>query len=651
MLLHRMRSTAVRQLAFLFLLVLPLFALVLPQPASAQSKTLRWHRWDADIQINSDGTFHVREVYEIEFIGGEFTFGFRNIPIDQFDTLTNFTVREDTTQYSESRSERPYTFYVSQDSEKYVVNWFYPSTYDQTRVFTVEYTVHGGLIIGEEVGDRFFWKAVAPDHDFPVETSTVIVHMPPGATIDTAIEPAYFGADSQVTVSPDLKSVTYQATYIPAGQEFEVGVRFPHGFVPATKPSWQADYEREQTWNDQARPMLNLGLGAVGVLVLLGGMGGIYLLWLLRGRDPAVAVVPSYLTEPPSDLPPALAGTLIDEKADLQDIVATVVDLARRGVIEMEEREQKFLGITTSKDFVFRQKPEQTESLRRYEEVLIREMFGTRDEIELSDLSQKFYSAIPKIERELYNETVQEHLFPVSPKSVRSRYTGLGIALGVITLAVGLCAGASLPFPVEAIVCPFISLLGVAVVLAGVGRVMPTKTRQGAEEAAKWRAFKNYLSNAERFADLKEVTDQFDRYLPYAIAFGLERTWINKFSRIPSTPIPGWYVPVGGRGYYGPSMTTGDQAGRQMGKARGGEGRDLRGEAVRPAPSLEGMSDRLSTGLNAMSGGLIAMLNSTASTFTSVPSSSGSGGFSGGGFSGGGFSGGGGGGGGGAGFG
>jgi uncharacterized membrane protein len=423
-------------------------------------------------------------------------------------------------------------------------------------------------------------------------------------------------------------------------------VRFPHGFAGDEIPSWQAAYEREQNWNDTVRPVLNVGLGALGALLLLGGLGGVYLLWLTRGRDPNVTAVPSYLTEPPSDLPPAVAGTLVDEQVDLQDIISTVVDLARRGVIEMEEHESKFLGITTSRDFTFRRKADHSESLRPYERVLIEEMFGSRNEIELSDLSQKFYSAIPRLESELYKETVSQKLFPISPKSIRGRYLGLGIAGGVLTVTLGFCAMAGLPYPVEAMVCPFIAMLAVSVALAVAGRAMPTKTRFGAEEAAKWRAFKNYLRNAERFADLKEVTDQFDRYLPYAIAFGLEHTWIGKFSHIPDTPIPRWYVPVGGRGYYGPAATGGD-AGGKMGKAVGEAGRIC---AERPSvlALAGGMSDRLSTGLSAMSGGLIAMLNSTASTFTSAPASSGS---SGGGFSGGGFSGGGGGGGGGAGFG
>ena len=43
----------------------------------------------------------------------------------------------------------------------------------------------------------------------------------------------------------------------------------------------------------------------------------------------------------------------------------------------------------------------------------------------------------------------------------------------------------------------------------------------------------------------------FAAYLGYAVAFGLERTWIRKFSAVPATPIPTWYFPYYGGRYGG----------------------------------------------------------------------------------------------------
>ena len=58
--------------------------------------------------------------------------------------------------------------------------------------------------------------------------------------------------------------------------------------------------------------------------------------------------------EPPDSLTPAEAGTLMDNSADMRDITATLVDLAVRGHLRIEEREvSALLGLTTRKEFVF----------------------------------------------------------------------------------------------------------------------------------------------------------------------------------------------------------------------------------------------------------------------------------------------------------
>ena len=121
------------------------------------------------------------------------------------------------------------------------------------------------------------------------------------------------------------------------------------------------------------------------------------------------------------------------------------------------------------------------------------------------------------------------------------------------------------------------------------------------------------------------VTDQFEKYLPFAIAFGLEKSWINRFKQIPTTPMPGWYFPVG-RPYPGhmgglPRTMPGTLP---TGGTLGGAGGGLAGAGsigTPEVPTLQGMSDSLSGGLQSMSDGLNNMLNSAARSITSTPPS------------------------------
>ncbi len=71
----------------------------------------------------------------------------------------------------------------------------------------------------------------------------------------------------------------------------------------------------------------------------------------MKGRDYTGlgSVVVRY--EPPEGLGPAEAGTLIDEKLDMRDISATIIDLAVRGYIKIEEISSK--GWFSSTDYRF----------------------------------------------------------------------------------------------------------------------------------------------------------------------------------------------------------------------------------------------------------------------------------------------------------
>jgi hypothetical protein len=608
-----------RQLRQGWWLLLLIAVLLLPSAAQAQSKSLFWDRYDVNITVTEEGDLLVEEHQSITFTSGSFHYGYRTIPMDKTDGIVNIEVWEGGTQFRPSSSENEYTFTATEEGNELIVYWYFPYTSNSSHTYTFRYTVKGGVKRDEAEGDSVFWKAIPPDHSFPIRSSRVTVRFPSGVDLGDIVS---YGTPAEATVEGD--TVTFVASgQIAAGQEMEIGVAFGPGLISADKPDWQTREERAGSYS--------LLFGVVGFLLLVGGLLGVLLLWYLRGRDPEIGLVADYLSEPPSDVPPGVAGTLVDERADMQDVIASLVDLARRGYLEMVETRGSsgLFGLGSATEFTFRRTQKPWDGLLSFERTILQKIFGTRTERDLSDLKNKFYTAIPQIRKGLYKQTVESQFFRTDPDTVRGRFAALGIGLLVLTGGIGFLAVTALSELTQGIICPFVGVGVAAVALIIVGQAMPVKTRKGSEEAAKWRAFKRYLKDIERYAQLEEATDQFDRYLPYAIAFGVERTWINKFASVPTTPIPIWYFPV---------WTSGHRTG---GGARPSTGRGGQ------APSLDGMSRGIGSGLAGMSAGLTSMLNTASSTLVSRPQSSGGGG----GWSGGGFSAGGGGGGGSAGFG
>ncbi len=397
-------------------------------------------------------------------------------------------------------------------------------------------------------------------------------------------------------------------------------------------------------------PLINVGIIALSLLIGIGGVLLLYVLYMRKGRDPDVGPVPTFLSEPPSDLPPAVVGTLVDERADPRDAISTVIDLAHKGYIVIEEEKKEgIFGIGGGSEFTFKRTDKSLVGLRPFEQKLMERLFtGSAMERSMASLKQKFYTVIADIQSKLYTELVTDGFFTTSPSTTRAVWGVIAVVILALAGVIGwVLFTASDRFGFAPLLLPVaIGVVGVAALI--IGPVMPAKTRKGAEEAAKWKAFYEYLRNLEKYAKVEEAAAQFERYLPYAVAFGLDHTWINKFKQVEYVPIPYWYYPT----YLGP-YRRGYVAGTPVPRMGMGGG-DMTGGLARAGGggvSLDQMSGNLSSGLESISNGLSNMLNSASNAMTSRPqnASSGSSGswrsggssWSGGGFSGGGGSGGG----------
>jgi hypothetical protein len=108
---------------------------------------------------------------------------------------------------------------------------------------------------------------------------------------------------------------------------------------------------------------------------------------------------------------------------------------------------------------------------------------------------------------------------------------------------------------------PGVGLVLIGLALAWLAPRMPRRTPAGALEAARWRAFRRYLQHAGQPAG------PADRRLPYAVAFGVDRDFLQRLE-LPSSAsaagsaaylgqgtgggplifFPGWYGGGGGGG-------------------------------------------------------------------------------------------------------
>ena len=71
---------------------------------------------------------------------------------------------------------------------------------------------------------------------------------------------------------------------------------------------------------------------------------------------------------------------------------------------------------------------------------------------------------------------------------------------------------------------------------------MPARTESGARTAEAVKGFEEFLSRveADRIERVVRTPEMFERFLPYAMSFGVEERWARAFADIVMTP-PTWY--------------------------------------------------------------------------------------------------------------
>jgi uncharacterized membrane protein YgcG len=266
--------------------------------------------------------------------------------------------------------------------------------------------------------------------------------------------------------------------------------------------------------------------------------------WFFRGRDiPGKgAIVVSY--EPPEGLGPAEVGTLIDERVDLRDITAVIIDLAVRGYLKITEVKQSLLA---GNDYRF-DRLKGADGLKPFETDLYAKLFSGKQSVYLSDLQTKFYPVIAKVKNDLYRGLSKDGYFDGNPNTVRTSF----LLLGLLAVAALLGLAALVQFWMIARVFIFpIAVTGVlsAIVVIFASRVMPRKTRKGRIAWEQIAGLEEYIRRAE----IDDIAAQdrrgvFERLLPYAIIFGLSKRWAKAFADLYKQP-PEWYQPLDPLGY------------------------------------------------------------------------------------------------------
>lgn len=456
--------------------------------------------FDAAISINTDGTIDVSESIAYDFGTDERHGIFRSVPFIK----TNEEGKKFKLEFSNFSVSNQYTKTIQNSLIKLKIGD--PNkTITGKHLYNIRYSVSGALAYFSD-HDELYWNVTGNEWPVPINRAQAQLRLPQGISKQDIRASCFTGSTGSTSQNCDI-TITDSFAQITANEELTIVIGFPKGIVEALEaqpytPFWESPI------------VIELGIFTALLWYIIYPLS-LPLKWWRYGRDPrppmgeTKAWFDAPKTRSSRPLSPAETGALIDERVDLDDICATIVDLARRRYLKIIENKKG--DFTLSKQKEFKDDP----SLLPFEVMLLTKIF-TEDLVAVKQL--KLATSIETLKEHLYENLVTEGFFPKNPQKIRSFYEIIRV-LALMTFNVPL----------------FLSSLIF-------GTAMPQKTVFGSQQAAVARSLRNFLISQEKKLAFQAKNQlMFEKLLPYAIAFNVERIWAKRFSDIALQP-PDWYV-------------------------------------------------------------------------------------------------------------
>lgn len=497
--------------------------------ATAQEGVVNWSRYDVNITIQENSGILVEEVHDVTLVGGATTFR-RVIPTDNVDTINVTEVIALNSgggqrAYQLADTGEDYTYQIlSEGNEQIIQLHFPPNNAPQSRFF-IKYFVVGGIGFYED-GNQLVWQPFGNEATAPIASSNTVVKLPAKLSDSQVVRESTGVATEKYFSEGD--EVVFITRNVPVHSGLEISVRFPLGMVQGSPPNWQRFDELSNTlaW-------VSVGIGFV---LLLFSPLVVFIWWFFRVRVSVGSTpkIPKYIKSPPGKLSPAAAGALLDGKANARHITATLVDLAYRGALNVEpvtneDQEQDFCFYRVALD----------QAVRPYERTLFGKLFGPREKSQLLANRKSLYLLVPQLKDQIDLELSQADYVPQNRAIIRRQYLAFGAAGVIFSLILGLLAVVILNQYTYLAICPFLGLAVGGGALIIVGFSAPSHTETGLQQSLRWEPFRRYLKDITK-KEASKYPQRFAELLPYAVAFGLEKSLAQKFASV-NAPIPSWW--------------------------------------------------------------------------------------------------------------
>lgn len=484
----------------------------------------------AEIEINKNTAVKVKETISVDFGNLQKHGIYRTIPVKYKDRYgNNLDIRfkllavtngqGQAINHSQSREGNNIKIKIG-DAER---------TISGKQTYVISYQARR-VITQPNQDAEFYWNVTGNGWEVPILMASAIVKVPSGSVKDTICFSGEYGSTEQQcghNYQEDTAKFIANEVLMP-GAGLTIGVAMDPKALVLPSTIQRMMWFLQDNW-----------LFGVPLLVLLL-MLRIY--WL-KGRDKQYKdlfnksgetetvpigeklYVPA-IYAPLTGIGPGEAGVIVDERADMQDITAVIIDLAQRGFFNIREIGKKGLFSKVKYELIWNSIDES--GLKLYETSVLDMLFGTGREanVMMNDLPKKAYQYLEEAKKNLYEYLVKQDYFVGNPDSVRKMFLILGMAVGVTGTALsgaGALTGSVMGW--------FFAALVSGLIIVVFSFFMPARTAKGRRSLAEVVGMKEWVRIGAWREQIHEKHNFFEEVLPFAIAFNLTGKFIKAFSQ------------------------------------------------------------------------------------------------------------------------
>jgi uncharacterized membrane protein len=396
-------------------------------------------------------------------------------------------------------------------------------TFTGFQMYVISYTVKNALQRFED-HDELYWDITGEGWQFPIFETLAVVKSPYAVIQKIDCFSGTVGSNDQQCLaklnSPSEArfAYLYQVDY---GKNVTVAVALdPHGGIIFPSPL-------QRGWETLATNLL--------LLPIFFPMIFMFFQWYKKGRDSIflhynifdqsnrpTTLTPLWGSEhtpfvyEPLDITPGQAGLIIDGIFDSRDLVAEIVDLARKKYLKIEETKKR--SFFKEADYTFTQLKKSGTSLPEHQQYLLDALFATGEKVTLSSLKGKFYVYIDDISSKIMKSLTEEGFFIENPNDQLTKYVTIGVAFLFIDFFITVLI--SVYFFFEGIL-PFLAF-GIQLVVTGwLVWQMPRKTAKGHNYMLQAKGLRQMITYGKWREKIKEKNLFIEEVLPFAISLGV----------------------------------------------------------------------------------------------------------------------------------